>query len=237
MHNYHEMCNNCHEIFTRMYLYRSSYSLLFLAGVTAAEAWTGVAAPVTQLGLHGSHRSYSMQGPAMVLGTSSSLRLDRRALLEFVGKAAVAPVVVGVAFPREAAAESLSKDTAAAVGKLPLETFVDTFQSWLKATATGKEDKLPLETVGNTLEGYAQSWLKTTGTGNEDDSNRKPNVSPSYYQSLKAMDSIDLKKLQPSSSTPAAQAEAAEKAVTKKLKESFAAKDQKADPVADANSK
>ena len=118
MHDSDEICTRIY-----MYVHRSSYSLLFLAGVTAAEAWTGVAAPLTQLGLRGAHRSCGMQAPAMVLGASSSeiLRLDRRALLEFAGKSAVAPVVVGIAFPREAAAESLSKDTAAAVGKLPLD--------------------------------------------------------------------------------------------------------------------
>ena len=48
-------------------------------------------------------------------------RLDRRALLEFAGKAAVIPVLVGATFPRGASAESLSKDVAEKIAKIPLD--------------------------------------------------------------------------------------------------------------------
>jgi len=116
---------------------------------------------------------------------------------------------------------------------------VQTDQSYNNFVYVTKVDKIGdfKETVGDTLERYVQSWLKATATGNEDDSNRKRNVPTSYYQSLKAMEPIDLKKLQPASSTPAAQAEAAEKAAIKKLKEATATKDKKTDPVADAKGK
>jgi len=56
-------------------------------------------------------------------------RLDRRALLEFAGKAAVIPVLVGATFPRGASAESLSKDVAEKIAKIPLDVVKVLFSS------------------------------------------------------------------------------------------------------------
>ena len=54
------------------------------------------------------------------------------------------------------------------------------------------------ETVGDTLEQYVKGWLKITAAENT--------VPTSYYQSLKARDPIDLKKLQPAKKAAAAPA-------------------------------
>ena len=95
-------------------------ALLFLASVTAIDAWSGVAVSYACPGLRTSHRSCGLQAHA-VAKNAEGTRLDRRALLEFAGKAAVIPVLVGATFPRGASAESLSKDVAEKIAKIPLD--------------------------------------------------------------------------------------------------------------------
>ena len=98
------------------------FSLLLVLGASAAEAFTG-AAPAAGLGLRAassSHRSRGMQAPSMALDSGSAdMRLARRALFEFAGKAALVPVFVGAADPRAATAESATE--ADAVAKIPLD--------------------------------------------------------------------------------------------------------------------
>jgi hypothetical protein len=98
------------------------FSLLLVLGASAAEAFTG-AAPAAGLGLRAassSHRSRGMQAPSMALDSGSAdMRLARRALFEFAGKAALVPVFVGVADPRAVAAESATE--ADALAKIPLD--------------------------------------------------------------------------------------------------------------------
>ena len=97
------------------------YSLLFLTGVAAAEAWTGVSSPAARLGLRTSHRTCGTHAPAMALDTvgGGDARLGRRSLLEFAGQAAIAPAIIS-ALPRSVAAETVDKETADAVAKIPL---------------------------------------------------------------------------------------------------------------------
>lgn len=98
------------------------YSLVFLTGLAAAEAWSGVGAPVSRPGLRESHRTCGTNAPAMALDAigSGDTRLGRRSLLEFAGQAAVAPAIISAAFPNSAAAETVDKETAEAVAKIPL---------------------------------------------------------------------------------------------------------------------
>ncbi len=96
------------------------YSLLFLTGVAAAEAWTGVGIPAARLGLRTSHRTCGTHTPAMALDTvGGESRMGRRSLLEFAGQAAIAPAIIG-AVPRSVAAEAVDKETTDAVAKIPL---------------------------------------------------------------------------------------------------------------------
>lgn len=99
----------------------TAYPLLFLAGVSAVEAWTGVTAPVASLGLRASRSSCGLHAATMAVDHSSDgKRLGRRAMIEFASKVTVAPLILGAANPRVAAAESLGKDTADALGAIPL---------------------------------------------------------------------------------------------------------------------
>ena len=51
---------------------------------------------------------------------SVDTRLNRRSLLEFAGQAGIAPAIISVAFPSSASAETVDKETAEAVAKIPL---------------------------------------------------------------------------------------------------------------------
>ena len=60
----------------------TAYPLLFLAGVSAVEAWTGVTAPVASLGLRASRSSCGLHAATMAVDHSSDgKRLGRRATL------------------------------------------------------------------------------------------------------------------------------------------------------------
>ena len=114
-------------------------ALLFLASVAAASAWAGVLAPSAHMTLRTMRCREGSCATAAVVesadgasGMTDALRLDRRAMLKFASKvAATPPLAAAVTWPTVSVAETLDKDTAEAIGKVPLDV--------LKAIAGGSE--------------------------------------------------------------------------------------------------